>query len=38
MLELIEMQCGMFLRLYGIGGRLLQGAKSCMLAVKLVLG
>ena len=26
------------LRLYGIGGKLLRGVKSCMLAVKLVLG
>ena len=28
MIELTEMQCGMFLRLYGIGGRLLPGVKS----------
>ena len=34
MIELIEMQCGMFLRLFGIGGRLLRGVKSLYVGSK----
>ena len=34
MIELIEMQCEMFLRLYGIGGRLLRGVRSLYVGSK----
>ena len=34
MIELIKMHCGMLLRLYGIGGRLLRGVKSLYVGSK----